>query len=121
MKPESSPPAVRRFRTYCVLLCVLHLLVAVAGVALFFLPAEAMELGRPVVIVLGITTLFLGLFVAALAWIGLHMPRRPGAWTWSLILLCLGITSVVLVPLALPLLLAWKKPEVQAWFGRNVP
>ena len=119
LNPEPAP--VRRFRTYCVLLCIFHLLVAAAGIALFFLPSEAMELDRPIAVVLGITTLFLGLFVAALAWIGLHMPRRPGAWTWYLILLCLGITSVVLVPLAAPLLFAWKRPEVQAWFGRNVP
>ena len=115
------PSAVRRFRVYCALLCLVHLLVAAAGIALFFLPAEAMELDRPILVVLGSVTLLLGLFVAALAWIGLHMPRRPGAWTWGQILLLLGITSLVLVPLAVPLLLSWKKPEVQSWFGRNVP
>jgi hypothetical protein len=47
------------------------------------------------------------------------MPRRPWAWIFGLVLICIGLTSLCCLPVAIPLLLSWLKPETKSYFGRN--
>jgi len=50
---------------------------------------------------------------------GPFLPRKPWAWIFGLVLICVGLTSLCCLPAAIPLLLSWLKPETKAYFGRN--
>ncbi len=65
------------------------------------------------VVLLAMGLVLLGLFVA-----GFFLPRRPWAWVAHLVLIAFGLTSCCTMPAAIPLLVAWLKPDLQAWFGR---
>lgn len=116
---NSTPPAILRFRFFCLLLCLLYFLVAGAGVGLFFIPEGLMEVNKLTLRLLGGLFLFVGGLFFSLSFIGLHMPRRPGAWTYNRFLLFLGISSILLMPFSLILLNAWVKPEILEWYGIN--
>jgi hypothetical protein len=39
-------------------------------------------------------------------------------WVYDIVLICLGMTSVCCMPVTIPLLIFWIKPDAKAWFGR---
>lgn len=47
------------------------------------------------------------------------LPKRPWAWTYHLVLVCLTMTSLCCMPFGLPLVLRWNKPETKAMFGKT--
>jgi hypothetical protein len=49
------------------------------------------------------------------------LPRKPWVWGYGLACIVLGMTSFVVIPLALPLLLFWVKPETKAYFVPSPP
>lgn len=117
--PDSTPATVLRFRFFCVLLCLLYFIVGAIGLAVLFLPEGSGGLDRLTLRLLGVLVFLVGILFLALSFIGLHMPRRPGAWTYNRFLLFLGISSILLMPFSLVLLNAWIKPEVLDWYGIN--
>lgn len=64
-----------------------------------------------------LTMAFLSFVHAAAA----RLPVAPWAWAVQGILFGLGLTTLVLWPFALPLLLFWLKKDTQAHFGRIQP
>jgi len=63
------------------------------------------------------------LLISALVWggasfLGTRVAPDAAAWTLGLVLIALGLTSCCL-PLCLPLLIFWLKPETQQFFGRR--
>jgi hypothetical protein len=70
------------------------------------------------ILVYGIILLVVGaaLLVACVA--GFFLPRRPLAWIAHLVLISIGLTSCCTIPAPVPLLVAWLKPDLRAWFGR---
>lgn len=115
------PAAFRWFRLYCVLLSLLYL--AVAGLGIFFLisPPPEMELDRIASALIGTLFILTGLFLAFATALGPFLPQRDWAWLYGLALICLGLTSLVLLPVSLPLLIFWRKEPVRTWFGRIGP
>ena len=116
MTPETL---FRRFKIYCMVQCLIYALVTILGIAILVRPPEVLELERAPALVLGLMFLLLGLSFFFLSYLGLHLPRRPGAWLVGLVLICLGITNFLLMPFSAFLLRSWRKEEMQAWFGRN--
>ncbi|WP_394829599.1 hypothetical protein [Pendulispora albinea] len=47
------------------------------------------------------------------------LPKKPWAWTYHVVLIGMGLTSLCCLPVTLPLLLQWLKPEAKSFFGRN--
>jgi len=47
------------------------------------------------------------------------LPRKPWAWVYDMILICYGIAIATCIPVAIPLLIYWIKPETRSYFGRN--
>jgi hypothetical protein len=66
----------------------------------------------------GIMFIFYGLFYLVPYGFGLILPNRPFHWIYGLLLICLGMTSCIFLPFAIPLLLYWIKPETKAFMGR---
>lgn len=48
------------------------------------------------------------------------MKPTPSAWTYHIVVICLGLGGCTL-PFSIILLIHWFKPEVQAYFGRGTP
>lgn len=111
-----APVTVKRFRVFCIGLCIIYFLVACVGGAALTISPEKVGLDRTSATLLGVLFLFIGPLFFFLAFIGFHMPQRPGAWTYNRFLLFLGISSIVLMPFALILLSAWVKPDVLTWY-----
>ena len=114
------PSTILWFRIYCGLLCALYLAVAGAGIAFLVVSPETLEMDSASAKLLGILFLGMGGGMTFLSFLGFFMPQRPGAWTYCLMLIVLGLTSLVFLPISLPLLISWLKPQTQEWFGRNV-
>ena len=112
------PAAFRWFCFYCALLALLYF--SVAGLGVFFLvsPPPEMELDQIARALIGAPFILTGLFLAFATALGPFLPQRDWAWLYGLALICLGLTSVVLLPLSLPLLIFWRKEPVKSWFGR---
>ena len=45
-------------------------------------------------------------------------PKRPWAWTFHLVLIALSGTSACCIPVCIPLVIFWLKPETKAFFGK---
>ncbi|MAS95091.1 MAG: hypothetical protein CMO55_17995 [Verrucomicrobiales bacterium] len=108
-----------RFRLYCRIQCLVYLLVGVVGIVILAGPPAILEMEKTPALVLGGIFLAMGLFFLFLFSMGLNLPQRPGAWVIGLVLIFLGVTNLILVAFAMSLLRSWRKPEMEAWFGRN--
>lgn len=67
--------------------------------------------------VMAVALVSLVLFVASIA--PFFLIPRPWVWIFDLVLICMGMTSVCFLPMCIPLLIHWLKPETKAWFGRG--
>jgi hypothetical protein len=124
LPPGAAPPVWTWYRVYAGAMAFVYLVVA--GFGLFFLafgstiaessrdPADAY-----VIPIMGVTYAVLGFVFMGLFGYGLMMPRRPWAWIYGLVLICIGMTSLCCLPATIPLLIFWIKPEMKAFFGRS--
>jgi len=121
-----TPPAVRPrvvgfFKIYALVLGLVYLL---AAGLLYLLSQGQNEQTQAVPSAVryarvGLITLCTALSLTFLAVPAL--PRRPWVWGYGLACIVLGMTSFVVIPLALPLLLFWVKPETKAYFVASPP
>lgn len=110
--------------TYCVLLGLVYVACMVGAVfyllyrdtiAASDIPTADLAQLDVTVILCGIVSLPLAIaFLAAP-----FLPRKPWAWTAHLILCCIGLTSACCLPMCIPVLITWLKPETKAWFGKR--
>lgn len=118
-----APPVVRWFKIYCGAMTALYLLCIVGGVAmLFFGPALAKSPDDPPQafwIAYGVLLLILGAVLAGMFAAALFLTPKSWVWVYSVVLICLGMTSACCLPASIPLLLYWFKPEVQSYYGRG--
>jgi hypothetical protein len=49
----------------------------------------------------------------------LVVQPRPWLWTYDLIVICAGMTSLCFLPASIPLLIFWMKPEIKSYFGKT--
>lgn len=116
--PIPGPPSLpqpqktlRWFKIYTGVLCFGYLAVIAFGLSLIFDdPAEGTS---------GIVLVFIGIvsFIGCL--LPLILQPRPWLWTYNLVIICLGMTSAFFLPAAIPLLIAWMKPETKSLFGKT--
>lgn len=113
------PGVIPWFKAYAAFLALLYLAVIAFGVFVATHPAE-MEVSEEFGRVFGLTIAALGLAFALGFAAGLFLPRRPWAWVYGLVLICIGLNGCTL-PFSAALLFFWIRPDAQAWFGREVP
>ena len=105
------------FIGYCVLMCVLYLFLM--GVGLMYPKlAELAEEKQAEAKILGPVYFILGLVFLIPFAIAPFLQPSPGVWVYDLVLICLGMTSCCTLPLTIPLLIFWIKPETKSYFGR---
>lgn len=108
-----KPPVVTWFTVYAVFMAVVYL--AVLGIGVF-----VASFGRKdEEVVQGVIFAVVALPLLVLYAIAPFRGNTPGAWTYHLVLICIGLTSACCIPIALPLLIYWLKPETKAYFGKT--
>ena len=55
----------------------------------------------------GFVFLGMGLVLLVVSLLGIFLKPRPWVWIYSLVLICLGMTSPCFLPICIPLLLFW--------------
>lgn len=107
------------YRVYLAILMVLYAAVAVVGVVLVVVKPESRQYEQAEIVMLGglyaaLGTVFFIIFAAAL-----FLPPKPYNWVVGIVLICVGMTSCCFLPICVPLLIYWIKPETQTFFGRK--
>lgn len=119
LDPERGGKVWRWYVAYCVLMALVYLAFAAVGGFLLFYQfafmreAELTQIRMQGGVMLAMGALFLSVFAAAP-----FLPKKPWNWIVGMILICLGLTSCCFMPISIPLLIQWLKPEVKAFFGR---
>lgn len=119
---QPAPPVIFWFKAYSVAMALLYLLVIGLGIFFFFLGTiddqeiDTVEMFIMGTIMVGLGLVLLGVYVAAI-----FLPRKPWVWIYDIVMIAIGLTSCLTMAAAIPLLIYWIKPEVQQYFGRNVP
>lgn len=65
-------------------------------------------------VVLTLTVLFAGFFVAPL-----FLKPAPGWWTFGIAVLAVGLVAACMMPFSVVLLHFWFQPDTQQYFGRS--
>jgi hypothetical protein len=71
--------------------------------------------------VLSITFIVVGLALLIPFAAGPLLPRRGWAWVVGLVLICIGMTSMCCLPVTVPLLIWWVKPETKEYYYDGRP
>lgn len=118
MQNPPPTPAVWKFHVaYCILMAVAFLLLMVMGVVFLFVDPAELEMPPPEVKAMSLTFAGLGLLLSLPYAAAPFLPRRGWAWVVGIVLICLGMTSTCCLPITIPLLIFWVKPENKASFG----
>lgn len=115
-----QPPVVTWYYVYCGLVSLVYV-VAILLVAFFMtVGASWLEMDRTAALIL--TVLIGGGSAACLIpfLAAFFLPRKPWVWVYGLVLICVGFTSCLVLPISIALLIFWIRPETQTYFGREV-
>ncbi len=114
-----KPPVVKWFTAYCAFMAALYLLCMVLGVIFFLFEPTDSSRSAEEARIMGVVLFFVGLLLFIPFAIGVFLPRDRWAWTFGLVLICIGLTSMCCLPATIPLLMFWLKPEAKAYFGKT--
>jgi hypothetical protein len=115
----ATPPAFKWFVVYCIVMALLYLTLAGAGIVLGFIEPDR-EMSAEEAKIMGVVFIILGLVFSVPYAIAPFLPRQSWVWVFGLVLICLGLTSLCCLPVCIPLLIAWLKPEMKAFYGREL-
>ena len=114
----ATPPAHKWFIVYCVLMALGYLSLAIAGIVFGFMEPDR-EMSAEEAKLMGVVFLVLGLVLFVPFALAPFLPRKSWVWVFGLVLICVGLTSTCCLPICIPLLIYWSKPEMKAFYGRT--
>lgn len=106
------------FRAYCLLLTFLYVIVAALGAYLAIEQPTSPSYDKTEIFITGIVYFVVGVALIIPFGYALFLPRRRWAWVYGIVLIALGMSSCCFLPVTIPLLIFWLKPETKAIFGR---
>lgn len=115
----ATPSAYKWFVVYCVLMALLYLTTAVMGIVFMFIEPDR-EMSAAEAKIMGSLFLIVGLGFLVPYALAPFLPRKSWVWVFGLVLICIGLTSACCLPVCIPLLIYWLKPEMKAFYGRNL-
>ena len=108
------------YRAYLVVMVLLYLACTVfGGFAAYMSQFETNSAEATELFINGIIFLVLGVPFAIIFAVGLFLPRKSWNWIVGIVYIAFGMTSCCFLPITIPLLIYWIKPETKAYFGRN--
>lgn len=114
---QQTPPVYRWFVAYCMLMALLYLATAVMGIAFMFVEPEA-DMSAAEQRIMSVVFLVVGLVFFVPFAAAPFLPRQSWVWVFGLVLICLGLSSACCLPVGIPLLIFWLKPEMKAYYGK---
>lgn len=105
------------YRAYCAAMAVLYFAWFAGGLLALGHPDAIDHAGPVELVILGLTFTVFGLLGAYAA--APFLRRTPRTWVFHLVLICIGMTSACCLPVCIPLLVFWIKPETKEFFGRG--
>ena len=123
---QTPPPVMIWYRIFCGAMAAVYLLVLLFGLFMILAPAmmsEVFKLSDPDQMantvgnmVMGVIYSVMGFLFFVVYVIGAFLPPRNWCWVAGLVLICLSFTSCCCLPVAIPLMIYWIKPETKLWF-----
>ncbi len=111
-----APRAIKWFKLYALSLSAVYALLIVLAFPLLMMDAAALDMDPLEAKITGVLFLAMGVPLLASFLAPLFLGRKPWVWTYSLILIALGLSSCCL-PLCVFLLMEWLKPETKRYYG----
>jgi hypothetical protein len=112
----AAPRVVTLFKVYAVLLGIVYL---AAGALLITVLLAGQPTSANLPSGIRLTRLLLVAVCTVLSLVFLavpFLPRKPWVWVYGLVSIVLGLTSIVVIPFSLPLLLFWLKPGTKSYY-----
>jgi hypothetical protein len=120
IQDERAPEGVLYFRIYAGFMTVIHAIVALIGLGMMFVPLfsrSRSSSGNTEIWLLGMVYGGIGI-VFFIPWvIALFGGRKPWVHTLGTVLIALGMTQICCLPILIPLLISWTKPETKRWYA----
>ena len=120
---ERAPEAVIYFRIFAGVFVAFYGLIVLGGAGLVVAPALLSRASAPppgADIALYVTGLIyggVGLAHVVPGTIALFAGRRPWAHTLGTVVIALAMFNLCCIPVLIPLLIVWMKPETRRWYG----
>ena len=114
----ATPAAYKWFVVYCVLMALVCLLMTLIGLV-YLLTEPEPDMSAEEATIMGVVFLASGLLFFLPYAFAPFLPRRSWVWVFGLVLICLGLSSTCCLPVCIPLLIFWLKPEMKAFYGRT--
>lgn len=116
---QEPPSAYKWFVAYCIFMALGYLTVAVMGIVFMFVEPDA-EMSAAEARIMSVVFFVVGLvFFVPYAAVP-FLPRQSWVWVLGLVLICIGLSSACCLPVCIPLLIFWLKPEMKAFYGRTL-
>jgi hypothetical protein len=116
------PPVWLWYRVYAVVMALLYVATAVLG-GLYLAGAGLLPgisgADQAMFVVYGVIMLGLGIVFAILYGAAPFLPKKRWAWFYHVVLICIGLSSCCCMPVCIPLLVYWIKPETKSMFGES--
>jgi cell division protein FtsW (lipid II flippase) len=122
MSTGTERPAIVTWQhRYCALMAVMYLVCIGLGVLMIVFRNEAADADQPAVelLVSGIVLIAVGVVLSLVYGVAPFLRTAPWLWTFHLVLIALGLTSLCCLPICIPLLIGWIKPETRQYFGKS--
>jgi hypothetical protein len=122
VQQDGTPEGVYYFRIYGALMVLLSAAVIVSGMGVMLNPLLSPGPGplSPTAVstvIGGIVYTGMGLVVLVPFMIALFGGRRQWVHTLALVLIALSMMLLCCLPIGIPLLIVWQKPETKRWFN----
>jgi hypothetical protein len=112
-----TPPVWPWQVAYCATLAVVYLLMGILGVVMLAFASNIPNQDPLEGQITGAIYVALGFFFFALFAAAPFLPKQQWAWVYHIVLICLGMTSICCLPITVPLLIYWLKPETKRFFS----
>ncbi len=107
------------FRAYCALMSLIYLFCIALGAYLVIAqPANKKFDDAAETVIAGGVYIVVGAVLFVIFAAGLVLPKNRWTWIYNIVLIAIGMTSCCFLPITVPLLIFWLKPETKALFGR---
>ncbi len=119
MHDERTPEGVYYFRIYGAITGLGYLAMVIFGFVMMFAPAMSASFspGDMGAVVMGLIYGGLGTLFFIPTVVVLFGSRKPWVHTLGTVLIALGMTQICCIPILIPLLITWMKPETKHWYG----
>lgn len=115
----ATPAVCKWFVVYCIFMALVYMATAAMGIVVMFVKPEA-DMSAAEAKIMGAVFLILGLVLFVPYALAPFLPRQSWVWILGLVLICIGLTSACCLPVCIPLLIFWLKPDVKAFYGRTL-